>query len=198
MRCAERLHESGVRGRRVRVLAGHLNRLIPRGITVLDIGSGDGRIAQALAATRPDLDICGVDVLVRPDAAIPVRQFDGVKLPFGDKTYGATVLVDVLHHCEDPVAILAEASRVAPLVIVKDHIADSALAVWILRFMDDVGNDRFGVALPYNYWSRAQWKEALASLGLVVEAWVGSLGLYPAPFSWVFEGSLHFAARLRG
>lgn len=198
MRFAEHLHDAGARERRVRVLAGHLSRLIPREISVLDVGSGDGRIALTLSALRPDLDIRGVDVLVRPEAAIPVHHYDGLRLPFGDKVYGATVLVDVLHHCQDPAAVLAEAARVASVVIVKDHVADTALAVRILRFMDRVGNARFGVSLPYNYLTRAQWEGSFASLGLVVEAWVGTLGLYPLPISWLFDGSLHFATRLRG
>lgn len=197
MRLAESLHEAGVRGRRVRVLAGHLDRLIPLGIQVLDVGSGDGQIAKAVSVLRPDLEISGVDVLVRPDSAIPVRHYDGARLPFGDDAFGATVLVDVLHHCEDPAALLAEAARVAPLVILKDHIADTPAAAKILHFMDRVGNARFGVSLPFNYWSRARWSKAFADLGLSIEAWVGALGLYPPPLSWIFDRSLHFGARLR-
>jgi hypothetical protein len=64
--------------------------------------------------------------------------------------------------------------------------------------MDRVGNARFDVSLPYCYWSRKQWGDAFTALGLVVEVWIGRLGLYPAPVSWLFDGSLHFVARLRG
>jgi SAM-dependent methyltransferase len=198
MKLAERLHEAGVRRRRVRVLASHLGRLIPPDLSVLDVGSGDGQVADALGTIRPDLDIRGVDVLVRLDAAIRVQPYDGRTLPFGNGSFGAAVLVDVLHHTNDPAVLLAEAARVAPLVIVKDHVSETPFARALLRFMDRVGNARFDVSLPYCYWSRKQWGDAFTALGLVVEVWIGRLGLYPAPVSWLFDGSLHFVARLRG
>jgi SAM-dependent methyltransferase len=126
-----------------------------------------------------------------------VEPFDGRRLPFGDGAFGAAMLVDVLHHSEDPAALLAEAARVAPLLVIKDHLADAPLAVPRLRFMDRVGNARFGVRLTYHYWTRGRWNEAFVSLGLSTEVWMGRLHLYPAPLSWIFDGSLHFLARLR-
>lgn len=197
MRLAEHLHETGARDRRIRVLADHLARLLPERLSVLDVGSGDGRLAQSLMSRRADLAVRGADVLVRPGAAIPVEAFDGRRLPFGDGAFGAAMLVDVLHHSEDPAALLAEAARVAPLLVIKDHLADAPLAVPRLRFMDRVGNARFGVRLTYHYWTRGRWNEAFVSLGLSTEVWMGRLHLYPAPLSWIFDGSLHFLARLR-
>ena len=43
------------------------SRLMPRDAHVLDVGTGDGLIAAALAERRPDLRIEGIDVLVRPE-----------------------------------------------------------------------------------------------------------------------------------
>jgi SAM-dependent methyltransferase len=197
VRLAEHLHETGARDRRNRVLADHLARLFPERLSVLDVGSGDGRLARSLMSRRADLAVRGADVLVRPGAAIPVEPFDGRRLPFGDGAFGAAMLVDVLHHSEDPAALLAEAARVAPLLVIKDHLADAPLAVPRLRFMDRVGNARFGVRLTYHYWTRGRWNEAFVSLGLSTEVWMGRLHLYPAPLSWIFDGSLHFLARLR-
>jgi hypothetical protein len=107
-------------------------------------------------------------------------------------------LFDVLHHAQDGHALLREAARVARRgVVVKDHICDGALARWTLRFMDRVGNERHGVALPHRYWSSSEWKAAIAGLSLEPAAWeVGGLGLYPWPGSLVFGRSLHLFARL--
>jgi hypothetical protein len=58
------------------------------------------------------------------------------------------------------------------------------------------GNAHHGVALPYNYWPKARWTQAFASLGLHVDAWKGQLPLYPWPASWVFGRNLHFVATL--
>jgi hypothetical protein len=63
--------------------------------------------------------------------------------------------------------------------------------------MDWVGNAHYGVALPYNYWTRQQWNDAFARLGLTVELWQSQLNLYPAGIDWIFGRSLHFAAKLR-
>jgi len=92
---------------------------------------------------------------------------------------------------------LREAKRVARRAIVlKDHTADGALADLILRFMDWVGNAHHNVILPYNYWSEQRWRTAFAELGLGIEQWQSTLGLYPWPASLVFERGLHFVTRL--
>jgi hypothetical protein len=104
---------------------------------------------------------------------------------------------DVLHHTAEPRELLCEASRVARnAVAIKDHLLSGMLAGPTLAFMDRVGNRRFGVALPYNYWTRAQWMAAFSELSLVPEVWDQKLELYPFPASLVFDRSLHFVAKL--
>ena len=146
------LHEQHVARRRERVLAAHLARRLPQG-SVLDVGCGDGRLARAVTALRADLEIRGIDVLRRRDTAIPVALFDGQSLPYEDGAFDCVVFVDVLHHTDDPAALLREAARVSRgAILVKDHLCESSSARARLRFMDWLGNARHGVALPYNYW----------------------------------------------
>jgi SAM-dependent methyltransferase len=193
-----RAHDGLVRSRRVRVLAALAGRLVPHGARVLDVGTGDGRIAAALAANRPDVRIEGVDVLVRPNTAIPVTRFDGRTIPRAAASVDAVTLFDVLHHADDPAALLAEAARVARgCVIVKDHVAAGWLSRAILTVMDEVGNRRHGVALPHHYLTAPQWSELVERLRLTPAFWeVGGLGLYPWPASAVFGRRLHLLARL--
>jgi SAM-dependent methyltransferase len=194
----ERIHDRYIKGRRVRVIASRLAPLVPRAARVLDVGSGDGRIAKEIARLRPDLTIAGVDVLMRADARIPVTAFDGTHLPFDDKSFDAILFVDVLHHTLDPLALLREAHRVGrSAVILKDHDAHGILAVPTLRFMDRVGNARFEVALPHNYLAWEQWAQAFGQSGLVVERVLRHLRIYPIPLRWFFDRSLHFIALLR-
>jgi SAM-dependent methyltransferase len=192
----DRVHERVIVGRRARVLAGLVSERLPERGSVLDIGAGDGSIAVLVSAARPGLELAGVDVLVREQALIPVEAFDGLTIPFGDSSFDAAMLVDVLHHAEDPRQLLHEAARVAPVVVVKDHLADRALAGPMLRFMDRVGNSRHGVELRYEYWRRQQWRDAIKAAGLTEVAFTRSVPLYPPPLSWVFGGGLHFVARL--
>jgi SAM-dependent methyltransferase len=192
------LHENYVFGRRVRVLVDALSRMIPRGSTVLDVGCGDGRLAELLLRARPDLEVRGIDVLVRPSAHVPVTPFDGAVIPFGDDSFDVVMFVDVLHHTDDPTVLLREAKRVARnAVVLKDHCRDGVLAGETLRLMDWVGNARHGVALTYNYWPEKRWREAIAGLGLEAEQWEPRLGLYRWPFSIAFDRDLHFVAALR-
>lgn len=147
---------------------------------------------------RPDVDIRGIDVLRRPGTEIPVEQFDGSHIPRQDRSVDAVMFVDVLHHTAATTDLLREAARVArTAVIIKDHLADARFAGLTLRFMDRVGNARFGVALPYHYWRRAEWHHAFDEVGLSVEIWREHLSLYPPVVSAVFDRSLHVIARLR-
>jgi SAM-dependent methyltransferase len=198
MNLVGRLHDGLVRSRRVRVLAALAERLVPQGARVLDIGTGDGQIAAALAANRPDLSIEGLDVLVRPNTAIPVAGFDGRTVPRAAASVDVVTLFDVLHHADDPAALLAEASRVTRgCVIIKDHVVAGRLSRAILTLMDEVGNRRHGVALPYHYLTAGQWSDLIERLRLTPASWeVGGLGLYPWPASLVLGGRLHLLARL--
>lgn len=191
------IHDKYVFSRRIQVLAKELAAVIPKNAKVLDVGCGDGNIAGLLMEARPDIRIEGIDVLVRPTTHIPVTQFDGKSIPFPDKSFDAIMFVDVLHHTEDPMVLLSEARRVAlSAVILKDHCRDGMLANSTLRLMDWVGNARHGVVLPYNYWPEARWREAFRDLGLVADEWKPKLGLYPWPFSMMFDRRLHFVTCL--
>ncbi len=197
MNLAERLHAAYGGTQRLEALSEHVGALLPEGAKVLDVGCGDGVLDERLQQRRQDVEIHGIDILVRPQARIPVTSFDGRTIPHPEGSFDAVLLVDVLHHCEDPEAMLADAIRVARrCVVLKDHTLHGPLSCALLRFMDDVGNLRFGVALPHNYWSEARWRETFERLGLPIEAWIADLGLYPAPLDWIFGRSLHFVARL--
>lgn len=191
------LHGRAVYGRRIRVLARHVAELLPPNASVLDVGSGDGRLAGRILTLRPDVRIRGVDVLLRPTVSIPVDRFDGTHLPCPDGAYDVVMLVDVLHHAgaqQDLLSDCARASRGA--VLIKDHVVTGPLARPTLAFMDWVGNARHGVALPYAYWSEAQWQSAFSVAGLQIAHRRDELGLYPWPASLFFERGLHFMALL--
>jgi SAM-dependent methyltransferase len=180
----------------VRILANHLAGMIPTGSRILDVGCGDGSIDRVILQQRPDLIIEGIDVLLRPESQIPIRPFDGSTIPHPDDSFDVVMFVDVLHHTVDPRALLREAVRVGKAILIKDHCRDGLWAGPTLRFMDWVGNAHHGVALPYNYWTRAQWTAVFEELGLQAIEVNASLGLYPLPASWFFDRALHFVTSL--
>jgi ubiquinone/menaquinone biosynthesis C-methylase UbiE len=112
-----------VSGRRINVLSRNIAELLPDTVSQgLDIGCGDGAISNLLMSFKPELKISGVDVLVREKTFVPVTRFDGIKLPFDDKSFDFCMLIDVLHHTDFQMELLKESFRVASkFVIIKDH-----------------------------------------------------------------------------
>jgi SAM-dependent methyltransferase len=197
MRFLDTLHGRYVTGPRAGRLSGLIAGVLPRGASVLDVGCGDGGLARLVMDGRPDVTLEGIDVMIRPRSVIPVGLYDGRVIPHPDRSFDVVMFVDVLHHTGDPVGLLREAARVArTAVVVKDHAAEGLLAYPTLRFMDRLGNCRHNVALPYNYLTLRQWRQAFDQLGLVAACWTDRLSLYPLPADLVFGRRLHFLARL--
>ena len=195
MNPVERIHDAYVYGRRTQRLAAILSSLIPSNCRLLDIGCGDGKLAQLLLEARVDLHIQGVDVLVRKQTSIPVTSFDGTNLPYPNSSFDGVMLIDVLHHTCDPRLLLREAMRVSRRwLVVKDHVREGFAAAARLGFMDYVGNARHQVSLPYTYLTRREWVALRTDLNLKVTAELCRLRLYPWPADYIFGAGLHFAA----
>jgi SAM-dependent methyltransferase len=193
------VHTHTILSRRAKVLRDSICAVLPRGqrLTGVDIGCGNGILGLSITQLRPEVKMTGVDVHVWPKTVIPVTKYDGTRLPFEDKSVDFTILSDVLHHCDSPRTVLREAMRISrKFVIIKDHLCENELERATLRFMDWFGNRGYGVALPYKYFSYAEWNTLFAELGLKPEVFNTKLGLYPAPFNLLFERKLHFVTRV--
>lgn len=197
MTLLERMHGRFVAARRARRLSEHIATVIPPGPQrLLDVGCGDGLVARLVQAHRPDIHIHGTDLQAPRSTRIPMDVYRGGTLPYASGEFDVACVIDVLHHADDPTILLGEAARVARrAIIIKDHLEEGLWAVHRLRFMDRIGNRRFGISLPFNYWCRGQWHEAFKCLQLEPDVWKESLGLYIWPLRTVFDSTLHFLAR---
>ena len=139
----------------------------------------------------------GVDVLPRTQSHFPVKVFDGLTVPFEDNAFNVVLFSDVLHHTADPFVLMREAHRVSSQhVLIKDHFCEGIAPRLRLRFMDWVGNARFGVSLPYNYWRERQWRFAWHEIGFRLVRLETKLNLYPGVADVFFGAKLHFIALL--
>jgi len=194
----EKVHARYVYGKRVSVLASIIEQLVPANATVLDLGCGDGLVGQHILQHRDDIKLFGAEVLLRTKTFIPAVSFDGWRLPFETERFDAVMMIDVLHHAQDLPAILLEAARISKkYLIIKDHLVDRFLAKPTLRFMDIVGNIRYGVNLPFGYLSKSDWLKVFQQCDLKIDRWNHKIGLYPWWANWLFGRSLHFIARFK-
>jgi SAM-dependent methyltransferase len=93
--------------------AAHLLKHAPARGTLLELGSGEGKMLRTFARARPQLRLVGCDVRGVPpaDGAFEFRRIER-GLPAADGELDAVVFADVLEHVADPAATLAEARRV--------------------------------------------------------------------------------------
>jgi len=163
--------------------------------TLLDVGSGDGRIARGVAA-RLDLErAVGVDILARPEPAIETRIYDGRTLPCGDQSFDVVSLLDVLHHAEQPAELLRECLRVARrAVVLKDHLSFGYLSDKLLELMDHAGNAGPGVAVRGTYWQLPEWFELVREAGGRITAMRWPLTIHNLPWRLITRSELQFAA----
>jgi ArsR family transcriptional regulator len=139
--------------------------------TLLDIGTGTGRILQVLAGqigsglgidlSHDMLRVARANLDRREARNCQVRHGDMYQLPLADGSVGGVTLHQVLHFADDPQAALAEAARVlapAGRLVVVD------LAQHDLEWLrSEKGHRRLG-------FGQAE-----------IEGWLAELGLEPAP-----------------
>jgi len=192
----EKIHNNFVYDRRMELLSTYFSDCLEKGSRILDIGCGDGMI-DSLIMQKAKVEIEGLDVLVRDKTYIPVTQFDGKKIPFEDNSFDTVIVIDVLHHTDNPKQLMSEMKRVAKNnILIKDHTLNGFLAKGTLKLMDYVGNSHYGVRLPYNYLTKNEWTAIFKELNLTVHIWEDELGLYPMPWTLLFDRKLHFFADL--
>ncbi|MEX2526935.1 MAG: class I SAM-dependent methyltransferase [Gemmatimonadota bacterium] len=114
--------------------------------SILDVGSGEGWVGEALAQ-RPGPPSPGSHRVVLSDryvfnqATLPFVQADGAHLPFPDGGFDAVILSLTLHHMAQPRAALAESRRVARTrILVTESCYRSAPGRRVVLFLDGLVN----------------------------------------------------------
>ncbi len=174
-----------------------LARHLGRAASLLDVGCGDGVNLTRLAAECGATKVAGVDVLVRPNAVIDVVPYDGLHLPFPDRSFEAVSIIDVLHHCTDARQVLREVLRVADrVVVIKDHFAFGPVTDKMLYLMDIAGNAKDGIPSPGTYFHPRQWVEMITEAGGRVDTIDWPLKTHDLPWRLVGWPELQFTAKV--
>ncbi len=138
--------------------------------SLLDFGAGNGWMLNQLLTAEVEVGTAtAVDVQERAEYHMPVDLYDGVRLPFEDRSFDASMAVDVIHHCPDPAASLREAARVTRrFIILKDHTYRTPIGFGTLSVLDEIGNRKFGIPSRYRYQHDFEWDQILIEEGFEV------------------------------
>jgi 2-polyprenyl-3-methyl-5-hydroxy-6-metoxy-1,4-benzoquinol methylase len=152
--------------------------------SLLDVGCGEGILTDRWARRLRDRRVVGIDLADpkleaewagRSEPNLEFRQFDGGRLPFGDREFDLVTAIEVLEHVPDARDTLAEMARVAGghlLVSVPREPLWRALNVARGAYLTDLGNTPGHV----NHFSRRAFVSELARHGRVAEI--------RSPFPW--------------
>ena len=184
------VHQRLSHGRRIEILAQRIASVIrerhPAGeVRCLDVGCGDMQIAERVADLAPGTVWTCTDIHELPAGLQDdvrwrkYQKFDGLHLPFPDRSFDVVLFCDVLHHVQtNAVVLLAEAVRTGSSVIIKDHFEYSLFSRMVLWAMDFVGNWSYGVSLPKRYFTRQGFEDIAGKAGLRTERIDTGIDLY--------------------
>ncbi len=154
---------------RVAIIAGHLARHFQPGLKVLEIGAGDGLVAERLQRlTRIEMRL--VDLVDYNQSELQLEVYDGMKLPFADGSFDYCLLTFVLHHTPDPASVLCEALRVARCgaIVVENEVA-GRLRQRVTRLVDSIPHWRHGVPVCYHTLTLEEWCDLFETLPVRAE-----------------------------
>ena len=137
--------------------------------SLLDVGCGDGRIAEAFAGGQRKIQL--TDVVNYNQTQLPFTLYDGFSLPFSSKSYDTCFLITVLHHCDDPLRVLREAIRVTrKRIIINESVylneVNRRFNMFFDWFYNRVLHDNVNV--PCNFNSPEGWEHLFRDEGLSV------------------------------
>jgi SAM-dependent methyltransferase len=148
---------------RARIKYKRISELIQKDETILDIGCGNGGVLYLLRENGFKAN--GIDVNDHNFfSSNQTEIYDGNKLPFSDKSFDCGLLLTVLHHTRNPIAVLKEAARVCNELIIIEDIYTSAWNKYLMFFMDSLVNFEWK-GHPHSNKSKSEWESIFQDCG---------------------------------
>lgn len=139
---------------------------IEKGVKILDLGCGSGTVGKTFQNFF-QAEIIGVDIKDYRVSPLPFQIYDGLHLPFSDKSFDVVLINYVLHHSEDPIALLKEAKRVTEdKIIIFEDLLDGFLSGLICRLHGASFAKFLGDFNKISFKSEKEWERVFEELGL--------------------------------
>jgi SAM-dependent methyltransferase len=158
--------------------------LIKSGDKVLDVGCGNGHFGKAVA-DHFGSTVSGVDVVDYQNAEIPVKLYDGHKIPHLDGAFEVIILAFMLHHVGHQEELLAEAIRCSRgKVIIFEDVYFSpwqwAFVMWndfytnilfgaVRVLKGEVGKGLLSIPMPLTFRSVKGWQVLFQNYPVTLE-----------------------------
>jgi SAM-dependent methyltransferase len=146
---------------------------LDRGMSVLDVGCGEGHVAEELRA-RGVREAWGVDILdLRRDKTSQFALYNGRTLPFPDDRFDLVMLNFVLHHVPDElkIGLLKEALRVtrAKLFILEDT-PSTAFDRFVSQRHGETYRRKIESDAPFGFLTATEWRWMFRGMGVEAES----------------------------
>jgi ubiquinone/menaquinone biosynthesis C-methylase UbiE len=139
---------------------------IKKGSKILDLGCGPG-IAGKTFQEFFQANLLGVDIKDRRINDIPFQLIDGKTLPFPENSFDVTLINYVLHHSQDPIALLKEAKRVTRDKIIIFEDLNQGYLSKLFCWLHGISYDKlFGNPTKTSFNSEKGWEKIFKELGL--------------------------------
>jgi ubiquinone/menaquinone biosynthesis C-methylase UbiE len=143
------------------------------GTSVLDVGCGEGWVADEIARESA-AEVATVDVVdIRRTQRLAFSLYDGVHLPFPDDRFDVVMLNFVLHHVPDDrkVALLGEALRVARrTVFILEDTPTTPLDRFVSRRHGEAYRRKIASDAPFGFLTPNEWRWLFRGMGIEAEA----------------------------
>lgn len=112
------------------------------GTKILDVGTGVGGIAAYISGKGYNVKSIDVDnsSLFKE---FPTELYNGFEFPYSDNEFDTAIIIHVLHHCSDRIAVLREAMRVSRRVIFIEDTYRNRLEKLIVSVNDMIANGEY-------------------------------------------------------
>jgi len=134
--------------------------------SIVEIGSGPGSVLSVFR--DHGLNVDGLDIQDSSFAqSFRPKIYEGDVMPYPDDHFDIAMLLTMLHHTTDPDAILQEASRIAPRLIIIEDVYDNPLQRKLTTVTDSLTNLEFA-GHPHSNRSDPEWVQTFETLGLTL------------------------------
>jgi len=152
--------------------------------TILDFGCGDMELDRVITSTFPKTQVTGIDVVDSKPIGNKHMKFvvyDGITIPFKNKSFDLVYAYHVFHHCDDPIEALRECKRVTKSrILIVESALRTNLEIPGFMLSDFIANIRreVHIPMPFHVHTGAWWQKTFDALHLTV-AGVYSVGVFP-------------------